>query len=99
MREWARKEHMKFYSEITKKLYDTKDELVKAEVEATKTKTDRAEKAKEVTELIKKANEATKAANKALSEFVKEYGSFKTTIKDNDVSVDSFWDIFDKFMF
>ena len=51
---------MKYYSEITKKLYDSKDELVKAEVEATKAKSDRAEKAKEVTELIKKANEATK---------------------------------------
>ena len=48
---------MKFYSEITKKLYDTKDELVKAEVDATKSKSIRAEKAKEVTELIKKANE------------------------------------------
>ena len=92
---------MKFYSEITKKLYDTKDELVKAEVAATKAKSDREVKAKEVTELIKKANEATKAANKALSEFVKQYGSFKTTIKDKDtnVNLDSFWDIFDNFIF
>lgn len=95
----ARRIIMKYYSEITKQLYDSKDELVKAEVEVTKSKSQRAEKAKEVTELLKKANEATKAANKALSEFVKEYGSFKTTIKDDDVSVDSFWDIFDRFMF
>ncbi len=91
---------MKYYSEITKKLYDDKDALLKAEVEATKAKTDRAEKAKEVTELLKAANEATKKANKALADFVKEYGSFKTTIKDEDVDVRSnFWDIFDKFMF
>lgn len=92
---------MKYYSEVTKKLYDTKDDLIKAEVAATKAKTDRAEKAKEVTELIKKANEAQKAAGKALNEFVKEYGSFKTTIKDTDtnVNLDSFWDIFDKFVF
>lgn len=92
---------MKFYSEITKKLYDSKEELVEAEIEATKAKTNRAEKAKEVNELIKKANETTKAAHKALREFVEEYGSFKTTIKDNDVdsTVGSFWDIFDKFMF
>ena len=92
---------MKYYSEITKKLYDDKDALVKAEVEATKAKSDRAEKAKEVTELIKKANEATKAANNALTEFVKEYGSFKTTIKDKDLQndFDSFWKVFDKFMF
>ena len=102
---------MKYYSEILKKLYDSKDELIKAEVEATKAKTDRATKAKEVTELIKKANEATKIANKALTDFVKEYatshvpqsqvdfvkeyGSFKTTIKDEDVDVKS--DFFDLF--
>lgn len=92
---------MKFYSEITKKLYDDKDSLVKAEVAATKAKSDREVKAKEVTELIKAANEATKKANKALSEFIKEYGSFKTTIKNDDIDVNlnSFWDIFDKFMF
>lgn len=91
---------MKYYSEITKKLYDSKDELVKAEVEATKAKSDRAEKAKEVTELIKKANEATKAAEKALSEFIKEYGSFKTTIKSEDTDTRSnFWDLFDRLMF
>ena len=92
---------MKYYSETTKKLYDDKDALIKAEVAATKAKSDRAEKAKEVTELLKAANEATKKANKALSEFVKEYGSFKTTIKDDDVNPEnySFWDIFDRFMF
>ena len=93
---------MKFYSEITKKLYDDKDSLVKAEVAATKAKSDREVKAKEVTELIKAANEATKKANKALSEFIKEYGSFKTTIKNEevaDVNLNSCWDIFDKFMF
>lgn len=91
---------MKYYSEITKKLYDSKDELIKAEVEATKAKTDRATKAKEVTELIKKASEATRIANKALTDFVKEYGSFKTTIKDEDVDVKSdFFDLFYKFMF
>ena len=93
---------MKYYSEILKKLYDSKDELLKAEVEATKAKSDRAQKAKEVTELIKKASEATKAANKALNDFVKEYGSFKTTIKDKDVEdtdFDSFWNVFDRFIF
>lgn len=92
---------MKYFSEITKELYDSKEDLVKAEVKATKAKSDRAQKAKEVTELIKKAREATEAANKALNEFVKEYGSFKTTIKNEnaDVNFGSFWDIFDKFMF
>lgn len=88
---------MKYFSEITKDLYDSKEELIKAEMEATKSKADRAERAKEVTEAIKEANEATKKANKLLADFVKDYGSFKTTIKDKDTSVNSgFWDIFDK---
>lgn len=90
---------MKYYSEITKKLYDDKDALVKAEVEATKAKTDRETKAKEVTELLKAANEATKKANEALSKFIKEYGSFKTTIKSEDYPENGFWDLFDKLMF
>lgn len=91
---------MKYYSEITKKLYDDKDALIKAEVEATKAKSDREVKAKEVTELLKAANEATKKANTALSEFIKKYGSFKTTIKDEDTGVRTdFWSLFDKLMF
>lgn len=85
---------MKFYSEITNTLYDSEKELVKAEQEATKAKNNRAEKAKEVTELLRSANEANKKASKALSDFIKEYGSFKTTIKDADINPDSFWDIF-----
>ena len=92
---------MKYFSEITKQLYDTKEALVKAEVEATKAKTDREVKAKEVEKLIKEATEATKKANKALSDFIKEYGSFKTTLKNEDYSTynNAFWNIFDKFLF
>ena len=90
---------MKFYSEITKKLYDSKEELVKAEVEVTKQNADRAERAKEVNEALKAANAAQKKANDLLSKFVKDYGSFKTTIKDEDINIPSFWDIFDKFIF
>lgn len=93
---------MKYYSDLTKKLYDTEKDLQKAEIELTKSKADRAEKAKEVTEAIKAANEATKKANKMLSDFVKEYGSFKTTLTDDDVDAnsvrDSFWDVFDRFL-
>ena len=76
---------MKFYSQLTKKLYDTKEELVEAEAEQTKAKADRAERAKEVTEALKAANEAQKKANELLHQFVKDYGSFKTTIKSDDV--------------
>lgn len=92
---------MKYYSEILKNLYDSKEDLIKAETEATKAKADRAERAKEVTEAIKEANKAQKKANALLSEFVKDYGSFKTTIKDEDVDVksSSFFDILDRFLF
>ena len=86
---------MKFYSEITKQLYNTKEALVKAEVEATKAKTDREVKAKEVEKLLKEATEATKKANKALNDFVKEYGSFKTTLKESPYD---FFDVLDKFL-
>lgn len=89
---------MKYYSDLTKKLYDTEADLKKAEIEVTKSKANRAEKAKEVTKLIQEANEATKKANKALSDFVKEYGSFKTTLTDKDVDIKgNFWDLFDHF--
>lgn len=92
---------MKFYSELTKKLYDTQEDLQKAEIEVTKSKADRAERAKEVEKALKEANEANKKANKLLQEFVKDYGSFKTTIKDENVENTNsmFWDVFDKFLF
>lgn len=91
---------MKFYSELTKKLYDTQEDLREAEVALTKSKADRAERAKEVEKALKEANEANKKANKLLQEFVKDYGSFKTTIKDENVDANSmFWDVFDKFLF
>ena len=90
---------MKYYSELTKTLYDTKEDLIKAETELTKTKAQRADRAKEVTEALKAANVATKKANELLSAFVKDYGSFKTTIKDADVSPESFWSVLDNFLF
>ena len=91
---------MKFYSELTKKLYDTQEDLQKAEITLTKSKADRAERAKEVEKALREANEASKKANKLLQEFVKDYGSFKTTIKDENVDANSiFWDVFDKFIF
>ena len=88
---------MKYYSEITKKLYDTKDECTEAEIEATKAKADRATRAKEVEEALKVAKEANKKAQTLLDAFVKDYSSFKTTIKDPDNNgVTNFWSVFEK---
>ena len=89
---------MKYYSELTKKLYDSEKDLQKAEVGLTKSKAERAERAKEVTKALEEANKATKKANQLLADFVKDYGSFKTTLTDKDVQTDSFWDIFDRFL-
>ena len=91
---------MKYYSELTKQLYDTKEDLTKAEVEMTKSKSERAERAKEVTEALKVATEATKKANDLLKQFINDYGSFKTTFKEEDCDLrDPFWTLFDKFIF
>lgn len=96
---------MKYYSDLTKKLYNTEKQLKDAEIAVTKSKANRAERAKEVTEALKAANEATTKANKLLADFVKEYGSFKTTLTDKDVDVKAltntfsnyFTDLFDRF--
>lgn len=77
---------MKFYSEETKKFYDSaeacqEDEVkVKAEkeaaaVRAAQLKEERASRAKEVEDALAHANEL-------LNNFVKDYGSFHYTIKD-----------------
>ena len=88
---------MKYYSEVTKKLYDSEKELTAAEAEVTKSKADRAKEAKEVTEALKAANEAQKKANEMLNAFVKKYGSFKTTLTGEDAEVkDGLFSLFDK---
>lgn len=91
---------MKFYSEQTKKLYDTKDELTKAEAElATKKEAEMAKKAertaaaKEVEDALKKARDAQKEADKKLADFCKKYGSFHTTV--NEVIPSAFDTLFD----
>ncbi len=88
---------MKYYSDLTKKLYDTEKQLKAAEIEVTKSKADRAERAKEVTEALKTANEATNKANKLLAQFVKDYGSFKTTLTYKDVDLKAFNNSFSKY--
>lgn len=94
---------MKFYSEQTKKLYDSKEELDKAESAlATKKEAEFAKKAertaaaKEVEDALKKARDAQKEADKKLANFCKKYGSFHTTVNEVvpsifDVLFDNIW--------
>lgn len=95
---------MKYYSELTKKVYDTPELLEEAEkvvLEANKAKekklAERAERAKAVETAIEAANKAKKEADKALSDFCKEYGSFHTTIKEPNSVYGWFNDWFDSF--
>lgn len=90
---------MKFYSEITKKLYDTEKELVKAENEIKvkeiaareaeiKKKAERKNRAKEVEEALKAANDAQSKAIQLLKEFTRDYGYFHISYTKDDVKSD-----------
>lgn len=83
---------MKYYSELTKKVYDTPELLEEAEkvvLEANKEKekklAERAERAKAVENAFAEAQAARKKADDLLSEFCRDYGSFHTTIKSSSV--------------
>lgn len=82
---------MKFYSEKTKKLYDTEKDLANAEAtlvekeakEAEKLKVKK-EKAKAIEEAYQKIKEAQKEYYKLRDAFIDEYGSFHMTYTDKD---------------
>lgn len=80
---------MKYYSETLKKVYDTPEELEKAELAVSDKKKAREARAKEVEEAITAAHEANEHARDLLTKFCKDYGSFHTSIKD-PVSFDPF---------
>lgn len=86
---------MKYFSDVTNKVYNTVEELNNEEtkiIEARKAqevavaekKAKREARAKEVEEAIKVALEAQKAANDKLQDFCKDYGTFHTSFKNAD---------------
>ena len=83
---------MKYYSEITKKVYDTEDELKKAELAVENKKSAREKEAKEVEKLCKEAAAASDKAKKALADFNKKYGTFHTSVNATDGN--SLFDLF-----
>ena len=97
---------MKFYSEQLSKLFDTQAELETAEEKENaakraeeekkaKLKANRETRAKEVEDAFKTAAEAQKKANELLNTFLKDYGSYHTTLKDAPVSIwDAFFNLF-----
>lgn len=86
---------MKFYSEITKKIYDTQAEVEAAErkvkeQEAAKAKAEkekketRAKRAKEVENALQEVTSAATKAKKLLIDFTNDYGYFHTSYTFND---------------
>lgn len=86
---------MKYYSEVTQRLYNTKEELEKAETEikeaeAKRVATEkakreaRAKRAKEVEDALKFANEAQAEAVRLLKDFTKDYGYFHMSYSTDD---------------
>ena len=94
---------MRFYSDVCHKLFESQEELEKAEKslvqkndEEAKKKAERKADADKVQAAYDKVIEDCKEYNKLINEFVKKYGSYhktiNTPIKFSDV-FDSFWDI------
>ena len=80
---------MKYVSDVTGKIYDTVEDLEKAELEVAEMqkkkdelKAKRADRAKEVEDAYKAALEAQKEADKLMKAFVKDYGSFHMSLHD-----------------
>lgn len=94
---------MRYYSDVCHKLFESQEELEKAEKaltqkndEETKKKAERKADADKVQAAYDKVVEDCKEYNKLVNEFVKKYGSYHKTIdtpiKFGDI-FDSFWDI------
>ena len=89
---------MKYYSDITKKLYDTTEELEKAEKEIVDKNSARKADAEKVDKAYKEFAEARKNYNNELYAFCKKHGAYHKTIKDEDINSEtSPWDIFSFF--
>ena len=95
---------MKYFSEITEKVYDTPEELETAEKEVLDEQkaqeeklAKRAERAKEVEAAYAKAAEVKEHADELLNEFLKNYGSFHTTVKKPIKRINIFDDWFNSF--
>lgn len=81
---------MKYYSDETKKLYDTEEALkaaekavVEARKEKEKLKEQRSARAKEVEDAFKAVEQAQARAYELLNAFTKDYGSFHMSWSDS----------------
>jgi len=86
---------MKFYSELTKKIYDSAEELDKAEKQVAA-----AEKAKQKKEAERKARakevqDAFKTAYELRDKFIADFGTYHQTLTKEDVSAKNIADLFE----
>ena len=79
---------MKYYSELTRRNYDTEQECIDAEKEINDLKLVRKERAEEITDAIKEAEEALKVyhekcdvVSELRNKFIKDYGSFNMSYR------------------
>jgi len=84
---------LKFYSEKLDKLYDTQDELVKAESAENDKKAKREARAKEVEMALNAAQASAKKAHDLLVAFCQDYGAYHTSIsKPGDFNIMNVFD-------
>lgn len=75
---------MKYYSDITKKVYDTISDLEAAEKEVSEKTNARKEDAAKVEAAFNEMSAARKKYEKALREFCEKHGAYHRTIKPED---------------
>lgn len=85
---------MKYYSEITNKVYDTVNALKEAEMEVTNKANARKADAEKVEAAEKACVEARMAYEKALSDFCKKHGAYHKTFNVDDTTKE--WDSLSK---
>lgn len=80
---------MKYYSEVTKKMYDSVRDLEKAEKEIKDKNDERKTAAAAVEKAYNELVEARERYSKVLSDFCSKYGAYHQSIKSTDS--DSSW--------
>ena len=94
---------MRFYSDITKKFYNTVEECEKAEtsaidkakkkkIEEEKKLSERKARAQEIEDKIQSVAAARKELNELIEKFVKDYGSYHATYAGKGAISDAFFD-------
>jgi len=79
---------MKYFSEVTNKVYDTVNELKEAEAEVTNKVNARKADAEKVEAAYKACVDARVAYEKQINEFCKKYGAYHKTFNIEDTSED-----------